>query len=452
MSPFTDLVRTFVQRRNLSVEKLAAMANISRKTLYRWVNGNVKKPRHWSQVIALGKALQLTEAETNRLLEAAHNPTVQELWEFAIYDYEKELLTAFSKQAPPKKTSPIPPPRQHYDPWPALEAPAGAVRPDSPFYIVRTADEQLRSQALGAGTTTTIQAGRQTGKTSLLMQALQTVRQADRPYVYLDFQVIEDDERATLDNLLRYMANAIAEQLDLETDPDTMWKSTRGAVHNFNRFIHREALPAVSAPILLAIDEADQLLDAPYKKNFFALLRAWDSRRAYDDAWRKLNLALIISTHPYLLIDDIHLSPFNVGLTITLQDFTPEQVTELNQRHGSPLTPAELPRLMEWVGGHPYLVRQALYTLVTERQSLDQLLQRAAHRDGPFGKHLRFYRHSLQRSPQLLQAMFHIVQAGKYPDETTLDRLTAVGLIKRTAGEWVPRCGLYQRYFREQQF
>ena len=99
-----------------------------------------------------------------------------------------------------------------------------------------------------------------------------------------------------------------------------------------------------------------------FKKHFFALLRSWDSRRAFDANWRKLNLVVVISTHPYLLIDDVNLSPFNVGLNIQLKDFNSDQVADLNQRHGSPLMPEEIPALMALLGGHPYLVRQAFYT------------------------------------------------------------------------------------------
>jgi hypothetical protein len=157
---------------------------------------------------------------------------------------------------------------------------------------------------------------------------------------------------------------------------------------------------------------------------------------------------MVISTHPYLLIDDVNLSPFNVGLTIRLRDFSPDQVADLNQRHGTPLKQDEISTLMNLVGGHPYLVRQAYYSLVSERLSLQDLLQVANSPDGPFGKHLLFYMHSLKKSPTLFAAFQQLLQDQKLPDESLLERLSAVGLIQQENGKWKPRCGLYGEFFK----
>jgi AAA domain-containing protein len=192
------------------------------------------------------------------------------------------------------------------------------------------------------------------------------------------------------------------------------------------------------------------VLGAEYQKHFFALLRAWDSRRAFDADWRKLNLVMVISTHPYLLIDDVNLSPFNVGLTIRLRDFTLDQVADLNQSHGHPLQPNEVGPLMQLVGGHPYLVRQAYYTLASEGLSLPDLLRVADSPDGPFGRHLLFYLHSLKKNPALFAAFQQLLQNQKLPDESLLERLSAVGLIQQRDGIWSPRCGLYGDFFRRQ--
>ena len=102
------------------------------------------------------------------------------------------------------------------------------------------------------------------------------------------------------------------------------------------------------------------------------------------------------------------------------------------------------------VGGHPYLVRQAYYTLVSERVSLTDLLRVASSAEGPFGKHLLFYLHSLKKNPALLSALGQLLREQKLPDESLLERLTAVGLIQQEDGKWKPRCGLYGDFFRRQ--
>lgn len=443
---FPELVQFFIKRRNLPVEQLASLANLSRKTLYRWVNGEVANPRHWYQIVALGKALRLNVEEVNQLLGVTKNSSFAELRELARNEYELELLEEFARMEP--ATSPIPRPQSRFEPWAALEAPAGAVRPQSPFYIERPADSQLRHQLAGQGTTTTIQAGRQTGKTSLLTHAINAYQ---GKIIYLDFHLVDEASGESLTSLLRFLSESIAEQLDLEWDVvDKYWQTARNPAQTFNRFLQQEMLLRSEHPVLLAIDEADLLLGAEYQKHFFALLRAWDSRRAFDADWRKLNLVMVISTHPYLLIDDVNLSPFNVGLTIRLKDFSPDQVADLNQRHGSPLKQSELSSLMALVGGHPYLVRQAYYTLVSERLSLTDLLRVANSPEGPFGKHLLFYWHSLKKNPTLLAAFQQLLWNQKLPDESLLERLAAVGLIQQEEGKWRPRCSLYGEFFMRQ--
>ncbi len=448
-TPFAEQVRFFIQRRNIPIEQLATLANLSRKTLYRWVKGEVAYPRHWYQVVALGKALRLNLDEVNQLLRATKNPSFQELKELARYEYELELLEEFSSME--AVSGPIPRPQVRFEPWAALEAPAGAMRPESPFYVERAADGQLRHQLTGHGTTTTIQAGRQTGKTSLLIHAIHASQHEQRKVIYLDFQLVDKPSLDDLAGFLRFLSEAVAEQVDLEWDVvDGYWQAARNPAQTFNRFLLREVLGRFDHQILLAMDEADLLLDAGYRKHFFALLRAWDSRRAFDADWRKLNLVLVISTHPYLLIDDVNLSPFNVGLNIQLKDFTADQVSDLNQRHRNPLKPDEIPALMALVGGHPYLVRQAYYTLASEGLSLPDLSAGASSLEGPFAKHLLFYQHSLKKNPTLMAAFQQVLREQKLPDEALLERLSAVGLIKQERGTWKARCGLYEEFFRRQ--
>jgi hypothetical protein len=425
------------------------------------VNGEVSQPRYWYQIVALGKALRLNQDEVNQLLQATKNPAFHELKELARYEYELALLEEFARVEPlagPASSpgtgplpGPIPRPQVRFEPWAALEAPAGAVRPESPFYIERTADSQLRHQLAGQGTTTTIQAGRQTGKTSLLTHTIYAMHDYAHKIIYLDFHLADDSSRTDLASFLRFLSEAIAEQLDLDWEVvDGYWRAARNPAQTFNRFIQQEVLQRVEGQVVLAIDEADVLLGAGFQKHFFALLRAWDSRRAFDALWRRLNLVMVISTHPYLLIDDVNLSPFNVGLNIQLKDFTPEQVADLNQRHASPLKPPETPALMALVGGHPYLVRQAYYSLVGERLSLAGLQAVASSPDGPFGKHLLFYQHSLKKNPALLAAFQQLLRQQKVADETLLERLAAVGLIQQDGTQWRPRCGLYGEFFGRQ--
>jgi hypothetical protein len=203
------------------------------------------------------------------------------------------------------------------------------------------------------------------------------------------------------------------------------------------------------SPIVLAMDEVDRLLGTSFHSDFFALVRSWHNSAAYDEQWDKLNIVMAISTEPYLLIADLNQSPFNVGLTLFLKDFDTAQVRDLNQRHGSPVKEKDFPEFLKLLKGHPYLTRKALYTLVTERWSWDDLVRAVHEEHGPFGDHLRRYHWLLRDEPDLREALKQVVRQGHCSDELALFRLLRAGLVKGSGDVCKCRCDLYRMYFED---
>lgn len=143
--------------------------------------------------------------------------------------------------------------------------------------------------------------------------------------------------------------------------------------------------------------------------DFFGLLRAWYEEAEYGDSdselWAKLRLVVVHSTEVYIPLN-VNQSPFNVGLSIELSEFSAEQVADLARRHGLNLQINMVERLMNIVGGHPYLVRVALYHIAQEvtlfnrrfsgsakeqkdlEESLDELLELAPTEAGIYQKEL----------------------------------------------------------------
>lgn len=302
----------------------------------------------------------------------------------------------------------------------------------------------------GGGSTITIRAGRQMGKTSLLVRAANFAKTQGHRIVFVDFQQIKPEFRDSLDNLLRYLAEEIALRLDLgDSALSKIWNSSRGGPDKFSQFMESAVLTD-QKPLFMAMDEADQLMDVDYKTDFFALVRAWDSLRAFDEAWEKLSLAMVISSHPHLLIDDYRQSPFNVGLRLQLEDFNIEQVGRLNELHENPLKEQEITEMFDLLGGHPYLTRQAFYTLFDEKIKWAELSNIADGEKSPFNSHLHFYLWQLRNRPELVSGMKEVIAKHKCSDEGVLYRLVAAGLVKELADNaCVARCGLYEKYFRK---
>nr|MBC8492551.1 AAA-like domain-containing protein [Chloroflexota bacterium] len=177
--------------------------------------------------------------------------------------------------------------------------------------------------------------------------------------------------------------------------------------------------------------------------------RSWHNSRALNDQWNRLNIVMVISTEPYLLIADVTQSPFNVGLKLYLRDFDEAQVHDLNQRHGSPVHEGDFLQFMKLFNGHPYLTRKALYTLVTERLAWANLASVAATDQGPFSDHLRHHHWLLHNEPDLREALKQIILQNRCTDEMAFFRLLRAGLVKGSGEVCKCRCDLYRTYFED---
>jgi hypothetical protein len=148
---------------------------------------------------------------------------------------------------------------------------------------------------------------------------------------------------------------------------------------------------------------------------------------------------------------DINQSPFNVGLPIELSEFTPEQVEDLARRHQLDGSNVFVQQLMAIVGGHPYLVRWALYRLACQDLTIEKLLEEAATDAGIYEEHLRRHLRTIKENPELVAGLRQVVTATEPVRLETMQayKLYSMGLIKRQGDRVTPRCQLYQQYFRE---
>jgi hypothetical protein len=329
-----------------------------------------------------------------------------------------------------------------------LEAPGGTVKLASRFYVRRQADEHLESHIVQPGSMITIRAARQTGKSSLLVRGMCYARQHGYETVHLDLQRLDRDQLDHADVVLRALAERIVRQLRLDpAEVERAWRDALGPQDKLTYLMEDYVLPAAKGPIVLAMDEVDRLLITPFHSDFFALLRSWHNSAAFDDLWQKLSIALVISTEPYLLISDLDQSPFNVGLKLYLEDLNQAQIEDLNRRHGSPLDAGELAQLRDLLGGHPYLTRKALYSVVARGTPWPNLARNAATDAGPFGDHLRRYRWMLRDQPKLQQTLRQIVRERQCLDDMSFYRLLRAGLVKGSGAVCRCRCRLYEIYF-----
>lgn len=374
-------------------------------------------------------------------------------------DLEYKLIQVIGGDKPPQRVTP-PPPKPGVGDGPVaplpiapLESPAGSVRSQSAFYVCRKEDA-LGSNAIQRpnGVTVVVRGPRQVGKSSLFARLKIAAEEAGKQVIVFNFQLFDSSMRMDADRFFRWFASEFTFGAGLEPPNESLWSSRRGNNQGCTNYVASEILPKVRKPLVLAIDETERVvLDCPFGHDFAGMLRVWHEHRANDSLWEKLDLLLVISTDPNLMINSRVQSPFNVGDVFELPDFDEKQVADLNTRHGNPFDQQALDRLHGLLRGHPYLTRRALYVVTCKQLSPAELFQTAADDRGPFGDHLRFQLSRLYEVEKLAAAFEEVIISNDCRDRGLVDRLHGAGLVREVAHRIEPRCSLYVQYFKRRK-
>ena len=364
------------------------------------------------------------------------------------------------KQSLPEAPRPIPPSLSptalDAEPAPSAEPrliyeEGGAIPLKSPFYAARPADSALKRELeFGAGRTITVKGPRQGGKSSLLARARRIATTLRQRVVYIDFQTVSSPEIDSLRALYRYLCFLIADELYATLKLDDVWNDAFAVGRNVTRFLEKAILP--NGPVVLLLDEVDKIFfREAYRDDFFAILRACHNQRALDERWQHFTLVLAHSFSPTLAIQNVDQSPFNVAdAKLQLNDFEFEQVNFLNDAHGKPLPSGQLSRLRELVGGHPFLIRKALYTLKKEGIDLEELHRRVIQTGGPCEDHLHHLCAQLRPAHELQKALREIWATGACQDDRSFETLFQLGVVSGPSRHQAqPRCTLYRDYLKD---
>ncbi len=331
-----------------------------------------------------------------------------------------------------------------------LEAIGGAVPLDSQFYVVRPVDREFRTAIARQDSIVLLKGARQMGKTSLLARGLQQAREQGAKVVKTDCQKLNAQHLENIDALFLKLAESIADQLELDILPEDFWQPRRGPSENFERYLQRQALRNTPGHVVWGLDEIDRLFTCPFASEVFGLFRSWHNERALDPdgPWKRLTLAIAYATEAHLFITDVNQSPFNVGTRLTVDDFTLEQVGDLNHRYGAPLRgDEELLRFTRLVGGHPYLVRKGLHEMAAHDLLLPAFEGFADRDEGIFGDHLRRILVLLAKDPALCEVVRGVLRGEPCPTPESFYRLRSAGVMAgESARDVRPRCRLYESY------
>lgn len=332
-----------------------------------------------------------------------------------------------------------------------LEFPEGQVPLKSAFYIKRAPlESNCYQEVLQPRSLLRIKAPLKLGKTSLMVRVLAFAQQQGYHTVKLSLNRAETEVFSSTQKFLRWLCNNAARQLNLEPQLDEYWDEDMGALVSCTIYFQAYLLEHIQTPIVLALDEINQLFKYPdLARDVLALLRSWYEETRDVCEWQKLRLLLVNATEVYLPLNT-NKSPFNVGTVVDLEPFKGEQVLELAQRHQLDLSSQKLRQLMDVLGGLPYLLRTLFYHSVRRGIDLEKLLATAASDAGIYTNHLHAQAWYLQQYPELAEA-YQLVLAANTPislEQTCAFKLKSMGLIHLEGDKARVSCQLYRQYFQ----
>ncbi len=329
--------------------------------------------------------------------------------------------------------------------------PSGPVPLDSPFYIPRPPVEELVYEEISKpGALIRIKGAKEMGKSSLMLRIVDYAKNLGYQIVAIDFQQFDADCLNNLDRFLRSFCLQVTQQLNLEPNLDEYWDEDIGGKISCSLYLRWHILENLSSPLVLVLNEVNELFEYPQlTQDFLPLLRSWYEEAKQVIAWRSLRLIVVYTTEVYVPLK-ITQSPFNIGLPVQLADFTAEQVEELAQLHQLEWHESHTEKLMAMVGGHPFLVRLALYHLTTHPEdTLENLLNNAATDTGIYAEHLQRLSRTLEEDPELKTVFQDLILANsslKLPQNLSY-KLESLGLVNLNNNQVKVSYELYQKYF-----
>jgi hypothetical protein len=337
-----------------------------------------------------------------------------------------------------------------------LKIPEGSLDLACPFYIERPPIESdCYRIVLQPGSLIRIRAPRRMGKTSLFNRILTYAADHGCQTVRINLHQAEQPKLTRLDTFLRWFCTNISHQLNLDAALDLYWDEEIGSMISCTLYLQHllEQVEQTDRNVVIGLDEIDWVFHYPeVATDFLPLLRSWHEEANVHPIWKRLRLVLAHATEVYIALR-VERSPFNVGLPVQLTEFNPSQVHRLAQLHTLDwMDAAAIATLMRMIGGHPYLVRLALYHFARYSLTLDSFLQAAPTPAGVYSHHLREQLSHLQQQPDLANALRQVVMADSpvQLDWLPLYQLESMGLVKLDGNQVKPSCELYRHYFRTQ--
>jgi nucleoside phosphorylase len=342
-----------------------------------------------------------------------------------------------------------------------IEFPEKPLLADSPYYVERPdIESRCYQRILSPGEFIRIKASKKMGKTSLLNRILYKAREQEYSTIFIDFGQPEKAIFESLEKVSKWFCAQASNELDQENKVDDLWNDAKGSINTNTTDYFEEYLLGGTRQnnFLLAIDNFDIVFRYPQiTDDLCSLFRNWSENSALPtrkgDTWKKLRIVLAYATNGYASWD-INRSPLrNIGWLASLEDWKLQEIQDCIQQYGLNLEVRDTKKLMEMIGGHPYLVRKAIQYLYENNSDVESLLEIALQENSPFYKHLQELLWQLEDNPHLRSAYIQILRGNTSQTrdiETSKFQLYSMGLTNSESDNLLPKYKLYSNYFSKQ--
>lgn len=413
--------------KRLTIEDLSSRTGISASTLSRLWTSKSGVDRRTLHLLFSAFKLELQESDIQKTptIEAARTPS-------------------------PDALSPSPPPL-------SIKYPSGPVPLASHCYIQRPGiDDCALQEIIQPGCVIRIKAPSGFGKTSLVIRLMHYAEQLGYAIAHIDLQQAETKILAHPSTFLQWFCTILSRKLGLEPRQTDYWDEVAGCKLSTTIYMQDYILTQVQRPLAIAINELNCLFEYPNTaQNVLPLLRSWQEEAQHDELWQQLRLVVAYSTESYLPLD-INQSPFNVGLPLSLPEFTSEQVQILAEAYNKvgeggahPLVALDVQRLLAVTGGNPLLVNIALYHLYNG-MTLDDLLQSVSTQASIYRNHLQRLLAEINQNSHRVEALQLLLNTMEdVPLKPALAyQLEGLGVIQSGVNGWHLSSELYRVYFQ----